>query len=387
MKIKYYLVSSFDYLCGNATYSEAIASGLNQQFNVIKINLPIALQKSGKSPRFIEQLTSIKKSNIDHNSKLNIQFEFGLFGPNPTKAIKNLLKVIKIFKKNEFKTVTMHRVDIFEHDLLRSCWNSFKKNKRFNKITGLLETFKNYISARAYSKVIRIFGKYNFKFIVHSHNEKEKILSILNYQKNIDIKVFPITWPDLKFKKKVDIKSMFVKSLPIVSLIGFVSPYKNYDLVLNCLANYRNFNLLICGGMHPASPQYGREKTYIKNLQDLILKYNLDDFVVWVKYKDDNRMIDCFRQSDITLIPYLETGQSGSGIASLAIQNSKNVIFSDTTLAENIQPFVTGNLDVYDVASIQMLNHFIENYKTLKNIQFKKEYSFSNMIDLYANYK
>ena len=104
MKIKYYLVSSFHYLCGNATYSEAIASSLNKQFSVIKINLPIALQKSGRSPSFIEQLISIKKSNIDHNSKLNIQFEFGLFGPSPSKAIKNLLKVIKIFKKMNLKS-------------------------------------------------------------------------------------------------------------------------------------------------------------------------------------------------------------------------------------------------------------------------------------------
>ena len=180
---------------------------------------------------------------------------------------------------------------------------------------------------------------------------------------------------------------MFVKNLPIVSLVGFVSAYKNYEIVLNSLAKYRNFNLLICGGMHPASPLYGKKNSYILKLQKLISRYNLDDYVVWVKYKDDSRMIDCFRQSDICLIPYLETGQSGSGIASLAIQNSKNVFFSDTTLAENIQPFVTGNLDVYDVASIQMLNHFIVNYKTLKNIQFKKEYSFSKMIDLYANYK
>ena len=77
----------------------------------------------------------------------------------------------------------MHRVDIYEHDLLRSCWNSFKTNKRFEKITGVFEIFKNYISAIAYKKVVRIFYKNNFKFIVHSYNEKEKILSLLNYQK------------------------------------------------------------------------------------------------------------------------------------------------------------------------------------------------------------
>lgn len=65
----------------------------------------------------------------------------------------------------------------------------------------------------------------------------------------------------------------------------------------------------------------------------------------------DEELINLMSAVDIVCVPYAETGQSGSGIASLAIQYGKKVAFSDTHCTAELVNFLNARPVIFDVDS------------------------------------
>lgn len=387
VKKKYGIVSSFDQLCGNATYSEALANGIADYADIIKIDVPYDLRNA--RDRELEQqiLSRVRACDV-----VNIQMELGLYGPAPSIATNLICKII-----NETKSVsvTMHRVEPKSKNLLREIYNQIKQGK----ISSILsKTFRNIVNRSVYKSYEKIINKTiakNGVFIVHTFREKKRILSISNKAK---ILVHPIIWPyNLELENIDKLANRFSNGRKTLGLFGFISEYKNFKQVIQ-IADFEKYNVIVAGGTHPGSDQYGKDRSSQKKKSEIeqISKIMLNNhrkkspnFPIMYHYTSpsDSILVSLMTIPDLIIIPYLETGQSGSGIASLAIQYGKRAIFSDTNLIRELVPFLNKTPYLFDVNSNASLADAISdslNFDDEKEIQFEK-YSFTTNIQTYLN--
>lgn len=375
MKSKFGIVSSFDVLCGNATYSEAIAKGLESDFDVVKIDVPLDLQKNYDADLVEKLIDQIRA--CDH---INIQMELGLYGPTPADAYKVLSKVMKACKHF---SITMHRVELPPSNFVRQAYNHLKKGSLSALVNLIANQSVLKIIANYYKKVIDSAVKLDGSLIVHTEREKRRVLKINSVAKTF---VYPIIWPQ-QICEGLNLQAKFKNDYPIVGLFGFISEYKNYEVVADGLLD-RKFNIFIAGGSHPQAPFYGKKSvnknpSYIRMISDRFSNRGYEGRVVIQTAPTDKELIQLMTSVDIVCVPYAETGQSGSGIASLAVQYGKRVIFSDTHCTSELVRFLNARPIVFDVDSPLGLFCAVEQVlDSSQPIQFSG-YDFEGLLSLY----
>ena len=378
------IVSSFDVLCGNATYSEALANALEKHTKVEKIAIPTSLQKKHQR----QKIQKILEQVIDCDA-INMQMELGLYGPTPKKA-QQLIK--NIFRHAKQLSVTMHRIDPEPAEsLLRAMYNTMKQGGKLGPLRALTEMLPHMVKNtvyKTYKTIILSTHRKGGTFIVHTYREKARVLNICPDAK---VMVHPIIWPEsMPSDTTINIAEKFTNNRPIIGLFGFLSPYKNFESVIQ-LANDVNYNVVVGGGTHPHSPKYGLEtkKSTAKILSNTMIGNPKESGAQFYHHTapDNATLIHLIKSVDIVVVPYFETGQSGSGVASLAIQYGKRVIFSDTALIYELTPFLSKKPFVFDVNSPAGLAFAIEDalqYHQANSVYFK-DHSFATNIQTYLS--
>lgn len=374
-KSKFGVVSSFDLLCGNATYSEAIAKGLEEKFDVLRIDIPVDLQKNYDS-NLVELLVA-QVRDCDH---VNIQMELGLFGPTPADGCRVLLALINACKKF---SITMHRVEVRPVNLIRQLYNESKRGSIKGLILCFTQHFVGNTIFRYYKKIIDAVVKSEGVFIVHTEREAIRIRKINTSAKSF---VYPIIWPNDPVAS-VDVRSRFSNSHKIIGLFGFISEYKNYEVVADALID-KPLNVFIAGGVHPQAPFYGKKSndknpSYIRKISNRFSDPLYRGRVVIQTAPTDEELISLMNAVDIVCVPYAETGQSGSGIASLAIQFGKKVVFSDTHCTAELVRFLNTRPIIFDVDSpLGFLCAVQDALSSPQQIKFDG-YDFDGLLNLY----
>lgn len=375
-KIKYGVVSSFDVLCGNATYSEAIATGLEARFEVFRIEIPISFQSAYDEMMLSHLVKQVEKCDI-----VNIQMELSLYGPTPFIAAKVLKKLIDA---SSHVIITFHRVEIKPTNWVRQLYHLVKLNKKKELFKTLLKYQVDKVLAQTYRSIVDQTVKKNGLMIVHTEREYKKLKGI-NQAANVEI--HPIIWPDQKVNS-LTLDPYYKHKHRVLGLFGFITPYKNYDLVIEALRD-QNINLLIAGGTHPQSLDYGKAylnatRSYFGRLSE---KLSLNDYrgrIHVVCSPDDQGLIDLIHSVDIVCIPYSDTGQSASGIYSMAVQYGKQIIVSDISAHREFNEYLNEKPYMFDSEStIGFLSALNEAIRQPKKIQFAK-FSFETLINLYA---
>jgi len=375
MKLKFGIVSSFDVLCGNATYSEAIANGLSEEFEISRIDVPVYLQKNYDFALLKQVISNIKKCDY-----INIQMELGLYGPTPLAAVRALRHIIRNCKNF---SVTLHRIDEPPKSLTRQIFNSIKLGKFRDSVNAAILWYKDWLVANTYVKLVNEVVSRGGVFIVHTEREKRRIEKI---NQSAKVQVYPILWPKIPLSV-VDLGVKFKANNPIVGLFGFVTPYKNYEIIAEGLTA-QPFNILIAGGVHPQSPSYGKNSsnsrpTYIRKISNLFSRKEYNGRVFFFTSPSDAELIQLVQSVDIVCVPYLETGQSGSGIASMAIQYGRKVVFSDNGCTRELLRFLNRAPILFDVDSPLSLACAINSVnESSERVEFVG-YDFSGLLDLY----
>jgi glycosyltransferase involved in cell wall biosynthesis len=383
-KIKLGLVSSFNHLCGNATFSEELAKGFSRSYEVRKIDVPINLQEN--YDRAIENSICMQISECD---AVNIQVELGLYGPTPEKA----QKVIKRFMSaSKNLSITMHRVDTNKKNFFRSLYKEFKLNGVKFLLKSLVEYWKQTKLANVYRNVVLAAQKKNASIICHTHREYYRIKKIAP---NVEVFIHPILWKNRNNLSELSLDLYFDKpTYNTIGLFGFISEYKNYDLVADAVKNEK-INVLIAGGCHPMSPQYGKSSrnfisnkdlsglSYLRKISTLFMKPSFKGRVFSITAPSDDLLIQLIKSVDIVCVPYLETGQSGSGIASMAIQYGKKVIFSDNKCTSELIKFLNESPILFDADSpLSLIGALKQVAKKDLKINFS-EYTFETQEKVY----
>jgi hypothetical protein len=378
-------------LCGNATYSEAIFCGMPELVEAVKIEVPVSLQRS----RRIDIESALIKE-ISACDAVNIQMELGLYGPTPKKSLRLLKKMIKNAKK---LSLTIHRLEDKPINFLRALYNAYK----CKSIGSLVRQVVGAHVYSVYKKLIVYAVNNGVTFIVHTHREKKRILAL---KPEANVLVHPLVWPENAVSNSMDLRRLFDDStLPIVGLFGFISEYKNFEQVVRVAIASRYFNVLLAGGTHPMSEKYGtlavfpglekasKSSSSHASLSNLIMQTKknsegkdvaIQNSVFTYTSPSDQLLVEFMKNVDIVIVPYLEVGQSGSGIASMAIQYGKKVIFSDTKCTSELVRFLNASPVLFDTQSDASLVSAVKlSTKTeLTPIHFKG-YTFETNIETY----
>ena len=386
------IISSFNVLCGNATYSEQISQSLEQRgYKIKRIAVPIELQKKNDQKIIDNIITQANSCSI-----VNVQMELGLYGCNPGVASKNLTKILQHIPIKS--SVTCHTF----HKLPNELSFYIKKHLEFLNLlkalySGTRAYLKDWYIFNSFKRVFLQIKKRNFTVISHVDRDRKALTKYFG----LDSILHPIMWPGRLVTNKVDFES---SDGITIGLFGFISGHGNYNIVPYAIRYLIDNNLIpsssrlvIYGGHHPVSPGYGGKSMFsVAKFKDFdinalnpvesfhaSLAMNKIRNIDWVIGSDDNELANAISSVDVCVVPYLETGQAGSGITSQAMQFGRQVIMSDTTLASEHQKFSDSKIMVFDTYSyISLAQTILRALKSDTSPRFTKNYSFENILDI-----
>lgn len=386
------IVSSFNVLCGNATYSEWLAKGLEEKgYLVERIAVPVSLQKEDDKDALNAIIRKIRECDI-----VNVQFELGLYGSNPAISSKNVCQILKECPSST--TLTAHRLEKGPKDFLRMLKNQLRF-KSFLQSTKY--AVKNYYRQRylfsSYSRVYKTLKKKNFTVISHTYRDYK----ILDSYYHIQSIMHPIMWPEHLAKPHSNqLKSKTVR----VGVFGFISPHKNFALVILAFKHLLEIGeissdskLVIVGGHHPEAPGYGypvslarmkngrlrdQGNTTTAEISQLISENKLGRQVEWLVGATDEEMAASIASVSLVVIPYAETGQSGSGISSQALQFAQRIAFGDTSLASQHSEMCNGEFILFDTSSVVSCGRAIVRALESESPRFKSQFSYENILNI-----
>lgn len=384
------IISSYNELCGNATYTEVLRKEFSKYYNVDVLALRTDLL--GHRNRRVSRLadTHIKEmaKKLKGYDYVNIQFEAGLYGTARQDIIRRIKWLIDACPYN--MTFTMHRVDIAESIFDKGNLKQLLYGNFFKNLKNVRQ--KTYM-AKLYQIVIRYIKrkaeKKNYNIIVHTKREKKNIQQLYGFEKVYD---FPITFMDEKMReRKPDEKEreLFRKKYglnfgdKIIGLFGFVSEYKGHETAIRALKLLpAEYKIIIFGSQHPMSiMQNTKVDPYIDQLIQIITEdteyeknnikgktheeQKLENRVFFAGSLGDEDFIDALYCCDFAVLPYVETNQSGSGIASLVLESKIKSLYSNNYAFFELKKYYPHSFESFDIGNYCELAYKILNYKDI----------------------
>lgn len=388
------IVSSYNELCGNATYTKVLRDEFAKYFSVdvlpLKVNWLVSSNKALKklAEKHIDELAILLRE-YDY---VNIQFEAGLYGSYPETIIRRIKKLIDNSNNLIF---TMHRVDIkksiFDKEVLRR----FLSKKIFINLKQFRQ--ENYFSI-IYKKIVCYLKKKainkNIQIIVHTQRDLDTIKYVYDFK---NVHAFPLTFlnkDQLVKYPKISNKKQFCNTYnisnedKIIGLFGFISNYKGHDTAIKALKLLpADYKIMIFGSQHPMTiTSYEKVNPYIFKLMQLVESEKLNSRVIFAGSLSDEEFIKALYCCNFAVLPYLEVNQGGSGIASLVIETKIKSLFSNSLAFGELKKFFPDCFISFDIGNYHELAYKILNYKCDFRANIDKcleKYNIENNILLY----
>ena len=402
MPKKMAIVSSYNELCGNATYTEVLRKEFSKYYEVDVLALRVDLMASKN--RELHKLASKHIKDLANRLKyydyVNLQFEAGLYGHFRRDILKRVKILVNACKNLIF---TMHRVDVPEALLDRGNLLSIFAGG----FVGFLRQYRQRTyMAKLYPLIIshlkKRAKKFNIKVIVHTKREQRNIKDIFGFDQVYD---FPITFlsEDMRNRERNDEeisdfkkRYMLERDAITIGLFGFISEYKGYETAVRALMFLpERYRILVFGTLHPMNIMLNTKvDKYIGSVIDLVefeddetdedasSKYKilgrkkpksrssikrdaykkLSERVIFAGNLDDEKFIDALYCCDFAVLPYLETNQSGSGIASLVLESKIKALYSNNKSFFELKKYYPNSFETFDIGNHLELAFKIRNF-------------------------
>ena len=357
------IISSYNESCGNASYTHVLKLAFSEYLDVDVLALDgFLLQSDAPSFRRLgNEFISKMCEKLKQYDYVNIQFEAGLYGSKREDALTRIKMLIDAAPN---VIITMHRFDVARMSRGRSLfWSAW----RFS-FMPLLEEWATRRWEEFYLQIAKHIAKSsktkNAWIAVHTRRERRIVRELGGCEKVFD---YPITFlsPDERSKlHHSDGRAEFrarhgiPDGVKVIGAFGFISQYKSYETLVKALRELPpEYHLYMFGGQHPGSIRSNmaiddylnniiklvREETnqYTKELarkfaalrgrpideseiRDL-LDYDLMRRIKFVGELADPEFLQALRFCDAVVLPYLEVGQSMSGVIALSLECGANL--------------------------------------------------------------
>lgn len=304
--------------CGIATFTQDLATAMNNRFNPVTKSKIIAINENETSfyhyPEIVHcQIAGnelrdyaglAEKINKQENIKIvNIQHEFGIFGGKMGDYLIPFLQVI------EKPVVTTF------HSVLPQPQKHIKK-------------------------LVHFISDHSHALVVMNQRSAEILKKDYQLPKN-KIHLVPHGIPDTTFDSTAEFKKKFhLEGKIILSTFGLLSPGKGIEYAIRALPRvvkqHPEIVYLVLGETHPMHRKLHGEK-YRNFLNREVDRLHLQDNVkFYPKYLSLEEIIEYLKATDIYLSTPLEMSQSVSGTLSYALGCGRPVISTATEYAKYI---------------------------------------------------
>lgn len=344
-------LSTWKERCGIATYAEQLVDSLNQLgisnevYPVDRMKLSYSSLKEIKD-HYRTFCESAKAFDLIH-----IQHEHGFFhGSYPfnvsIKIFSLILANLKKTKKPVF--VTFHTEPAYlslesENNVEVSTGPTGTELRVVNPQNAGLKSkialrAKKYVAQSQWQMSISKFFQEGSQFRAIVHSKKSRLQLIKSGFAESSIHIIPLAFPERKrdfgtqdvqlVKKKLG----FAEKSTVLSIFGFVSRYKGYEVAIQSLRHLPdNVVLAIIGGPHPEAA--GSEKALDDVFKSIELASIEDptiaERVIITGYVDTDKLNEFHLATDICLAPYLPSSISASAALAWALTSGKPVIASN----------------------------------------------------------
>lgn len=425
------IISSYNENCGNASYTHNLKQEFQKYVEVDVIPLDLFLLQ--KATPLFKQAGDQHIQEIAQKLKkydfVNIQFEAGLYGASDTSILK---RIKELMDASQSVILTMHRIDIPEYTktdylraILRGSLYDLKYMRSRNHASNLYTKIIDYCKERSKVK--------NTWIAVHTKRESRILQTLFDFKNHFD---FPLTYLNREERQKIisyshsdDFKKKH--KLPvekrIVGLFGYISDYKGVETAIKSLGVLPDdYMLAIFGTQHPqAIKAQTKVDPYINILLEEImangrsisispkgrnnnikhlgreiaeslheahsshrLPSNLVDRVRFIGNLNDDDFMEALRLCDAVVLPYMEVGQSMSGVVALATETGAR-LFCTTNLSFNeVKKYYGNAYNTFDIGNYielaQKILYDDQDYSAQREKIFDK-YNIEKNIQLHMN--
>lgn len=403
MKKKLAIISTFDDLCGIASYTRRIVRQLEDIYDITVFDLD----------QFIFRATSKRISDLADKEvericgllpefhAVNIQLEHGTIGSKPDEIMARLLKFCRaaprlsitfhtiihgkkamdgifplIFKGKIKKSVNMFKTNLREGKLAEPLYKELRKLQRRKPVSVICHTRRD---ARSLSIVYGIENVYDHPLAYYSALEVDEIKKEASIGED-----FPVLAKNLKTE---DV---------LLGCFGFLGAYKGLGTAIDALKLLpANYKLAVFGGVHPNAIQknelvnpyidgvlksiHAGEKAVaalasndlqftfnsIEEFQKIISLESQSDLskrIFFMGSLTDDMFPKAMEACHIVLLPYVEVGQSASGPMSMAVDLGANIIASRTKAFMQFSRYHPQRFEMFDVGNYLQLSQLISSF-------------------------
>jgi glycosyltransferase involved in cell wall biosynthesis len=291
--------------CGIATYTDYVIQGIRMVSPLVDIKVvaekgaaPVKQKKFEVVPCWDRNENYVKPimSNMGDADIVHIQHEYGIYSLDG--RLPTLLKRLKAAGKRTI--ITIHCIRPRQISV-----NGAKEELFVKKLAELAD-----------------------EVIVHLDSQK----AILERLKIPSVKIHVMTHGTALSnadKKASRVRLQLPEKGKIITVFGFISPFKGLDLSLEVLKEVQeeveDAYLFIAGGLPPTASK--KVMDYVKMLRNRIEELGLADSVIFPnKFFPNEEIPYIFGASDVVLYPHYHEDRSASGSVHLAIGAKKPVI-------------------------------------------------------------
>jgi glycosyltransferase involved in cell wall biosynthesis len=389
-KAKLAIISSYDELCGNASYTKALADALSAYYDVSVISLNVELLRLGWSKAVSSHVREICEK-VKSFDCVNVQFEVGLFGALAKDAKNPFFSIARSCRN---LVVTMHRYDPkVKYPPARFFVKPILKLRLKQCLSPLFNTFMTNRDFSIYDEVVKFCRKNKVPIIIHTQRHRDMIRFHYNYElvfdhplcfyKQSQIETVRKQWTREKFCQKYN----FPEDKVYIGIFGFIGPYKGYETALKALCHLpSNYHLVIFGNQHPHSIQISEQvNPYIGLLLNQIHALKIESRVQFCRMMNDDDFLSALLCCDFNVLPYLEVNQGGSGIAALSLETNSRAIFSQNKAFLELEKYATNAFKMFSIGNDVELANSILNYRESNFIENLKKFHQEFNIDTSAN--
>ena len=420
------IISSWNTNCGNASYTYVLKKGFSEFYDVEVLGLDLfLLQRTGNAFRRLgRQHIAAMAARLAEFDYVNIQFEAGLFGSTIADIQHNVTTLMNAAPN---LVLTMHRIDVEETslgtDLIRSLLTLSTKPLQRRKGVGSY--------ALLYKRIIRearrLSRKKNVWVKVHTKRERRVVEELHKFDKVRDA---PLAYLDVAERSRIlaDVSPELLRerySLPpdskVIGAFGYIAEYKGLEDLLETVKILpADWYLLIVGSQHPQSIKpWSNISPYLNKLigsleagkaenfdwmpEDLRRQVRLTgsltrndletrppnplyDRVRFVGNVDDDEFTYLLRNVNATVLPYLEVGQSMSGVIALAIESGARLFCANNLSFAEVRRYYGDVFSRFDMGNyIEIAQKVATDSNTYSEQREKmyEKYNIANLIDLH----
>lgn len=426
MKKKLAIISTFDDLCGIASYTRHLMKQLDDFYEITVFDLDQYVFRSNnkKIKKLAEKEVKRICSELKNYDCVNIQLEHGTLGISTEDILSRFKKFVYASPKI---CITFHTIltgttkesalKYLAKGKLKQSVQVYKSNNKMDDLEfGVNKIIKN---AQMYKPT---------SIVTHTRRDARNFRLVNNFKNVYDHPLAYLSKEDVRIvKENTTIEDNF-PSLAVklkngdvlLGVFGFMGKYKGIETAIKALKLLpENYHLAIFGGLHPNAITKNSEiDGYVKLLLDMVqpnrtvisgdnnfvsnirTNLNVDEFEKLLIEKSpenlsdrihfmgsltDNDFPKAMSVCDIVVLPYLEVGQSASGPMSIAVDVGANILASRTKAFMQFARYNPNRFKMFEIGNYVQLSQMIEAYSLNKKaVNFEQaKFSVESNIEIY----